>query len=189
MQSIKIRSFLLAVISGLAALFISIGLLEMSPALALERAGAEPMRLDPPAQPPPPDDDDLVFIAFFTDPLTIQVTDLSGNVVGEGVHESEVRCNGENCSQKTLLDFTDPGFAEYEYKFTTRQAVDPVEERAIVEGTGTISSHGQKERFLFTATFQNNRDGTVSVTYQASRPDASFIIPRLPGTFRIFSRR
>jgi hypothetical protein len=193
MVSIRMRSVLLAVMMGLGAVFVSIGVLGMSPAQAheLELTGSPSLA---PAQPPPPDDDDLGFVAlYFTEPLTIQITDLSGNVVGEGVHGGEVRCNRNNCSQTTQLIYTIPLtdwlWSEYEYKFTTRQAIDPVEERVVVGGTGTISSRGQKERFSFTAVFQNNRDGTVWVRYEASRPDASFIIPAAPGTFSISSRR
>ena len=103
----KLRSLLLAVAMGLAAMLISIGLLEMSPALAREGAGSEPVRLERLAQPPPSDDSKLLFIAFFTDDLAIQITDLSGNnPIGEGAHGGEVRCNRNNCSQKTAIDFT-----------------------------------------------------------------------------------
>jgi hypothetical protein len=141
-------------------------------------------------QPPPPNDDDLKFIAFFSDDVSIEIMGLSGNVVGEGIHGREIRCNRNKCSQQTVLSFglplTDP--IVYEYKFTTRQVLDPEEERVVVSGKGRITSRGQKERFSFTATFQNNKDGTVWVRYEASRPDASFIIPRSPGTFQ-FSRR
>ena len=188
MTSIKMRSVLLAVMLGLGAVFISIRVLGMSPALAHEQEGTASMSLAPAQQAEP----EYVFIVVFTDPpAKVQITDLSGNVVGEGDHGGQVRCNGSNCSQKTQLDFT-VYFTEpwsLEYKYTTRQALDPVAGRVVVAGTGTISSRGQKERFLFTATFQNNRDGTVTVRYEASRPDASFIIPAAPGTFRISSRR
>jgi hypothetical protein len=183
MASKKLRSFLLAVAMGLAMVLISTSLLETSPALARERAGTEPVRLDPPAQAPPPED--FLFIVVFTDDLSI-ITYLSGNVIGEGEHGGEVKCNGDNCSKKTQL--TVP-YGSVEYKFTTRQALDPEEDRVVVAGSGKISSLGQKERFLFTATFEDNRDGTVRVTYVASRSDASFIIPRAPGTFSISSRR
>ena len=189
MASIKMRSVLLAVIIGLGAVFVSIGVLGMSPALAQDLQATGSVSLAPPQQAEP--DDGIVIIVVFTDPFNVQITDLSGNVVGEGEHGGQVRCNGNNCSQKTQLDFTiyltEPW--SLEYKFTTRQTLDPVEERVVVGGMGTISSRGQKERFLFTATFQNNRDGTVTVRYEASRPDASFIIPAAPGTFRISSRR
>jgi hypothetical protein len=176
---------------GFAALLISISLLEVSPALAMERTGTEPLRLDPPAQPPPPNDEDLLFIAFFTDDLSL-IMDLSGNVIDdEGEHGGEARCNGDNCNKKAqvIISPSDVVTTVYEYKFTTRQALDPDEGTAVVSGIGTISSRGQKERFSFTASFRDNRDGTVAVTYVASRPDASFIIPEAPGTFTIYSRR
>ncbi len=188
MRFIKIWSYFLAVMGGLAAVLISIGLLGLSPALAHEGELSGPVRQAAPEQPPPVN---IVSVVVFTDPAIIDVEDLSGEVIGEGVHLGEVRCNGDKCSQKTQLQFT-PFFTDpavYEYKFTTRQALDPEAERVVVAGKGTISSNGQKERFLFTATFENNRDGTVSVTYVASRPDASFMIPKSPGTFAIFSRR
>jgi hypothetical protein len=69
--------------------------------------------------------------------------------------------------------------AEYQYKFKTWQAHDLDARRLVVAGSGTILNGDQKERFLFTATIQDNRDGTLAVTYVASRPDASFIIPLL----------
>jgi hypothetical protein len=189
MVSKKLWSFLMAAAMGILAVVVSIGLLEVSPALALDRTGIESVRLAPPAQPPPPNDDDLQFIAFFTDDLSI-ITDLSGNVIGEGEHGGKIRCNKNTCNQQTNLTFrvvfTDP--IVYEYKFTTRLALNPEEESAVVAGKGTISSRGQKERFSFTATFQNNRDGTVWVRYEASRPDASFIIPEAPGRFVFRSR-
>lgn len=192
MASIKMRPLLLAVIIGLGAVFVSIGVLGMSPALAgeLEVTGSASLAPRQQAQP-------YEFFAFgvvFTDPAIVQITDLSGNVVGEGVHVGSVKCNRDNCSKTTQLDFTiwfadpRPNESEYEYKFKTLQALDPEEERVVVAGTGTISSRDQQERFRFTATFQNNRDGTVSVTYVASRPDASFVIPKTLGTFTIYSK-
>ena len=193
MASIKMRSLLLAVMIGLGAVFVSIGVLGMSSAMAQELEVIGSVSLAPPAQAPPPNDDDLQFVAFFTDDISVQITDLSGNEVGEGVHEGSLKCNGDTCSQKidAIISISDvlTGTRVYEYKFRTRQALDPEAERVVVGGTGTISSGGYKERFSFTATFQNNRDGTVWVKYEASRPDASFIIPEASGTFRISSRR
>lgn len=186
MVSKKLWSFLLAVSISVVAVVVPIGLLEISPALALERAGTEPMYLDPLAQPQP---DAPQFVAFFADDLTVEIMDLGGNVVGQGAHGGAVKCNISRCNQRTDLSFG-AASAEpvvYEYRFTTNVAIDPVVERVIVEGNGTISSHGQKERFSFTATFQNNKDGTVLVTYLASRPDASFIIAAAPGIFHILS--
>jgi hypothetical protein len=181
----KLWSFLLALAISVVAVVISIGLLQISPALALERVGTEPMYLDPLAQPPLPDH--LRFVAFFDDDLTVQITDLIGDVIGEGVHGGRVKCNGTSCSQQTYLrlDTASAETTTYEYRFSSRQAIDPVARSVVVTGTGTISSQGQKERFSFTAVLQDNRDGTVSVTYVASRLDASFIVPRAPGTFLI----
>lgn len=184
------RSILLAVIGCLAMVFILLATLGMmSPVLALERVEGESLvRLDPLAQMHAPGDG-LVFTSHFT-PLMTTIADLSGNDIGPGLFGGDVRCNTNNCSQGTLLQFiADPDQTEYEYKFTDRLDLDPSAERALVAGTGTISRLGQKERFSFTAVFQNNRDGTVSVTYLASRPDASFIIAQTPGTFSIFSRQ
>lgn len=188
MLSKKLWSFLLAVAISAVAVGFSIGLMEISPALAQERAGAESMQLDPLAQSPPPDH--LQFAAVFADDLTVQITDLGGNVVGEGVHGGRVKCNSASCSQQTYLriEIAPAEPSMYEYRFATRLAIDPVAEVVVVGGTGTISSNGQKERFSFTATFQNNGDGTVWVSYEASRPDASFTVPEAPGTFGIFSR-
>lgn len=187
MGFIKIQALLLAVFIGLGAAFVSLGLLgETSVVLAKGQALTESA---PNMQPPPPSDDDLIITVWFTDPLSIPIMDLSGNVIGEGIHEGKARCNGNACNQRTELQFTiwltDP---VYTYKFSTRLASDSEARTVVVAGTGTISSNGQKERFSFTATFQDNGDGTVSATYVASRPDASFIIPRSPGTFTIVSR-
>ena len=186
MRFIKIQSLSLAVIIGLAVAAISLGLLGLtSPAVA--QGQTESVNLAPRAQAQP----DFVITIIFTDPFSVEIQDLSGNVIGEGDHEGKVRCNGDNCNRNTQLTFgiplTDP--FEIEYKFTSRQAFDPEAAALVVAGTGTIASRGQKERFSFTATFRDNRDGTVSVTYVASRPDASFRIPRTPGTFEIISRQ
>ena len=190
MRVTKIQSLLLAVGIGLAAVFIWLGFSGMTSSVLAQ--GSEPEGAVPESRAPSDD----VIIVVFTDPFpaNVEIMDLSGNVIGEGRHSGEVRCNGNSCNHKSLLQFTVPltdplSLTEYEYKFTTRQAFDPVEERAVVAGVGTISSRGQKERFSFIATFQHNGDGTVSVTYVASRPDASFIIPRSPGMFTILSRR
>lgn len=124
MQLIKVRFFLLAVMMGMAALFISIGLLGLaSPALAQERE-PEPALKVPVAQ--PSSDDDWDFVIVFTDPAKIQITDLAGTPVGEAVHRGSIGCDGNNCSQATHLKYrvplTDPDYydSEYEYKFTTR---------------------------------------------------------------------
>jgi hypothetical protein len=182
MGSIKIHSFLLAVIMGLAAMFISLGLLGLaSPALAQE---PEAELNVPVAQATP--DVNVSFTVFFTDPgFNIQITDLAGNPVGEGEHGGQVRCNRNNCSQATQLQLNG---ITYEYKFKTRQDVDPIARRVIVSGKGTLFTNGRSERFEFVAIFQDNQDGTVTVRYEASRPDASFIIPRSPGRFEFGSQ-
>lgn len=188
MRLIKIRYIVLAVFIGLGAVFVSLGLLGETPVVLAEgQALTEPA---PNMQPPPSDDDPFTFCVYFTDPVSIPITDLSGNVIGEGTHEGMARCNGNVCNQKTELQFTIPLTDRvYTYKFSTRLDLDPEAKTAIVAGTGKISSRGQKERFSFTATFQDNGDGTVSATYEASRPDASFIVPRSPSTFAISSRQ
>jgi hypothetical protein len=187
MVSRRGSSFVLALVMGLVTLLIAFGQMEMSRTVALARTETGRATWSPSAQPPPPDDDDLMFFAYFPDEDSIQVTDLAGNIIGEGTHGGEVKCNGNTCSHKTDLVFdwmvASPIPLHLEYRFTTRQAFDPEEERAVVAGLGTLSNNGQKQGFSFTATFQNNWDGTVSVTYSASRPDASFIIPRAPGEF------
>jgi hypothetical protein len=184
MRSIKTWSVFSAMLIGLAAVLVSLGLLEMSRVPVQARTASEPVLWDLSAQPPP----DFTLAAYFTDDLPIQVADLSGNVIGEGTHGGRIRCNGNTCSQKTELDIPISVIStlslQVEYQYTTRQALDPVAERAVVAGKGTIFSRGQKERFSFTGIIQDNRDGTVSVTYVASRPDASFIIPRAPGRLR-----
>jgi hypothetical protein len=187
--AVKLRFLLLAVTMGFAAVLIWMVLIEVSSALALEGAGTDPVRLAQPAQQQPPEEDIIVTVVF-TDPASTQITDLSGNPLGEGTHEGELRCNLINCSKKTHLSFTSltTGAAEYEYKFTTRQALDPEAGRVVVAGSGTISNGDRKERFQFTAIFQDNRDGTVLVRYEASRPDASFIVPESPGNL-LFRRR
>lgn len=187
MRLIRIQFLILAVVVGLGALFISLGFLGMTPSALAQGPQAE--AIVPVSQAPP--EDDFRFFVVFTDPFGVDIEDLSGNVVGEGVHSGKAKCHRDICSQKTELQLTIPLTDPWsvEYKFASRQALDPVEERVVVAGTGTISSRAQKERFSFTATFQNNSDGTVSVTYVASRPDVSFFVPNTPGTFRIFSGR
>ena len=187
MRFIKIHSLVLAMAVGLAGLFITLGLLATTSSVLAE--GAELEGIVPMSQALAPGDNNIITV-IFTDPLNIPITDLSGNFIGEGIHIGDVRCKSNKCNRNTELQFTIPlTDPVYTYKFTTRQAFDPEAGRAVVAGTGTISSRGQKERFSFTATFEDNRDGTVSVTYVASRPDASFIVPRSPGTFTIMSRQ
>lgn len=145
--------------------------------------------LGEPSMQPPPTSNPSFSALFASGETPTEVTDLSGNFVGQGVHVGEVRCKNGHCNKRIQLDLslsqplTD--VVTLEYRFTTLQALVPEDGRAVVSGTGTIFSRSQQERFLFTATFQDNGDGTVWVRYEASRPDASFIIPRAPGSFEI----
>jgi len=133
---------------------------------------------------------DMILVTF-TGTAPIQYTDLSGNLLGEGMHLGELHCVGENCNQKVEFTPLSPGASSdplvYEYKFKSRQAFDLEAETVVVSGTGTISGADQKIRFSFTGFFQNNGNGTVEVTYSASTPDASFIFPAAPGTFSVIS--
>ena len=133
---------------------------------------------------------DMILFTF-TDTALTQYTDLSGNLIGEGVHVGELRCVGDHCNQKIEFEPATPGPGTeplvYEYKFKSKQAFDPVTETVVVSGTGTISSGSSKIRFAFTGTLQNNGDGTVYVRYDASTPVASFIFPAAPGTFSVIS--
>jgi hypothetical protein len=144
--------------------------------------------LDPLAERRPADDFDIAI--YFTLPLSVQVTDLGGNFVGEGVHVGAVKCVGDRCRHQTYLGFDiyseEPTVDKY--TFDTRLALDPEEESVVVKSRGEISGRSQKERFSFTATFRNNGDGTVFAAYVASRPDASFTISSAPGSFDISSR-
>lgn len=184
----KERSFLLlSLIIGLAAAFILTGLLEVSTARAEQQVEVQLQ----PLPPPPPKDDHLQFIAFFTDDLSIEISDLSGNVVAEGTQLGEVICNGAKCYHKidVVLTLADVIAAPYTivYRFADRVAVDLEAERIIVEGTATAGSDAQKEKFRFTAVFKNNFDGTVTATYVSPRPELSFIITA-PGSMRFYSR-
>lgn len=187
--AVRLRLPLLAVAIAFAAVISWLALMQVSSALALEGAGTGPVLLEQPElQQPEPS---LSVFVVFTDPaFDIPITDLMGNVIGEGRHTGKLRCILGNCSQKANLSFASPliSTAEYEYKFKTLQAFDHEARTAVVAGSGTISNGDQKERFLFTATIQDNLNGTLAVTYVASRPDASFIIPESPGRLEIRSR-
>jgi hypothetical protein len=179
------RSLCLAVAMGFAAALISIGLLGVLPALARESEITEPVGPATPQQGPwdPP----LTIEGVVTLTLKIEITDLAGNPVGEGQHGGRVSCNSNGrCTHATELQLNG---IEYMYRFEERQAVDPSERTAVAEGTGTIDANGKKERFLFTATFEDNRDGTLAVRYEASRPDASYIVPKSPGTLEFQYKR
>jgi hypothetical protein len=132
-------------------------------------------------------------IVDFPDSGVIDVNDSVGNLVGQGEHSGTVRCSDGNCGQKTKLLLQVAGApVTIEYKFKNLLALDTEnldpEITAVVAGTGVISSEYGKERFAFTATFEKNLDGSLSVTYVASRPDASFVIPQAPGAFTLVVR-
>lgn len=169
MRSLKKSVHLLVVSVSLALVFLSIGPLGMISAVQ-----AAP---------------DMILVTF-TDTSPIQYADLSGNVLGEGVHLGELRCVGENCNQKIEFEPVSPQSTTgtvVEYKFKARQAFDPVAERVVVSGTGTLFNGGLKMRFSFTGVFENNGDGTIKVTYIASTPEASLYIPAAPGAWSILS--
>ena len=191
MRFVRATTLVTALAIGLAAVFLSLVLLgTAAPAMAQVRAQPAAASLAPHLQPPPAE---LNFTVVFTDPAALEITDLSGNVVGRATHEGAVRCRGTNCNQKTEVQFAVPLTGPYresaEYRFSTRQALDPGSETAVVAGSGVLNSRFLRERFLFTATFANNGDGTINVIYAASRPDASFRIPAAPGTFEVTAQR
>ena len=134
-----------------------------------------------------------ILLVTFTDTAPVQYTDLSGTVIGEGLHVGELLCIGDICNQKIEFEplstgsTTDP--LVYEYKFKSMLAFDTSVERVVVSGTGTISSGGPKTKFTFTGVFQNNGNGTVQVTYMASTAEASFSIPAAPASFSVFSNQ
>jgi hypothetical protein len=119
----------------------------------------------------------ISFAVEFAEPSNVTVFDLSGNEIGQGNHSGGIKCNN-NCAKSTYLEIHN---VRYVYRASSLQFVDADAGRAIVEGTGTVDGGGMKERFKFTAFFQDNGDGTITTTYEASRPDASFIIPETPG--------
>lgn len=122
----------------------------------------------------------------FSDSGVIDIQDLGGSVVGQGQHTGAVRCYDGNCGQRTELQVTWIP-ATIEYKFKNLLVLEPSAERAVVTGTGVISDEDGKEKFAFTATLQNHPNGSVTVRYEASRPDASFIVTA-PGTFTLFEK-
>lgn len=181
-RAIKMPSLSPAVVKGLAAVFILAALLGVaSTALAQEQGLIGHLNL----QPLPPVGAHLV---VFTDPVAHPVVDREGNVL-QGVHTGEVRCLGDNCNKKTQLDLlVGSDRVVYEYQFKSLQALDSEARRSVVVGRGTMDDGLQRAKFLFTATFEDNGDGTVEVTYEASRPDASFRIPTSPGIFAIIGQ-
>jgi len=184
MQLLKIRTILLAVVISLAVLVATFSVLGAAPALA---QGSEPSSLAPYSQ-AQSDDDNWSFGVYFTDPVSIGISDLSGNLLGEGELVGEARCSGANCSQTTRLTYTGPYFTDtivIEYNFSFLRSVNAEEEHVVVDGMGTINRLGQSERFSFRATFRNNGDGKIYARYDASLPEASVILPSTPGTFEL----
>lgn len=74
------------------------------------------------------------------------------------------------------------------YKTKTRTALDSERGVVVVAGTGMIRTNSQKVGFSFSAIFQDNNDGTIYARYDASNPDASFIILATPGTLTISNK-
>lgn len=182
----KIQLVVLAMIISLVALFILIDLLgTAAPVMAQQQEVVSAKAVEP--QQAKPSQVEIDYTIYTTDPRRslVQIQDLSGNMKGEGLHFGRVKCKGDNCSQSTTLVLDG---AEYDYKFSYRQAHDPEARRLVVQGTGYVTNDRQKERFLFTAVFEDNRNGTFRTTYEASRPDASFIVPSTPGNFEIGSK-
>jgi hypothetical protein len=170
MYLLKERSNLSSLIAILAVLlipFVSLGM--MSPALA---------------QPP----EMISFtstIELQDPPATVQINDLNGNLVGQGEHSGQVRCFNNKCNRGTQLQLNG---VEYRYKAKTASDIDPTSGIVLVAGTGTVTGNGQKEAFKFNAIFQDNKDGSIFVRYDASNPNASFIIPNTTGTLTFSSK-
>lgn len=188
MQGLRIWRILLVVVGGVVLVGLSLGLLAVAPAQAKTRP---PLPL---AESGSADSDmltDLVLIKaqiwttegltiFLDDTSPVQVLDPGGTLIGEGVHGGGVTCRN-NCQDSTLLQLDG---MQYTYKVKRSQDVDAIEKRAIIEGTGTIDGNGRTQRFSFTASFEDNGDGTISAAYDASISGASFIIPSTVGTLR-----
>ena len=182
----KVRILLVVVVIPLTVVFSLLGFFRAATPVEASgeaRVAAKAEDLWPSAKP----ELELQYRIPLTDPdyIALEILDLSGNILGEGLHFGRVKCNGDNCSQQTTIVLDG---VEYTYKFSSREAHNPDERRLVVAGRGTLTNGRQKERFSFTATFEDNRDGTVKTTYFASRPDASFVVPETPGRFEIRSR-
>ena len=164
-------SILAAIVIGGAAVFIPFGLPGMTTSVLANGSGITSIEI----------------LHFDDDGVREPLLYTDGTVIGEGMHVGDLKCIRDNCNGRTyltdILISSQPTDIEIEYKMKSLVARDIQEERVVVAGTGTITGGGQKERFSFVATFQNNRDGTVYSRYDASRPDASFIIQETTGTF------
>lgn len=198
MKAKRLGYLLLVVAMGFAAVVVLLGLVGTSSAFAREQAGTLPAQQQAPAE--PRYDFDITLISSDTEAYS-----LDGVFLGLVAHGGRVSCNGDfngaKCNQKIALGFTaaftdpdppcsqDPNCFNYDFKLTNLGTLDKEDRRAVIEGTGTVSSGGKKEKISVTAIFQDNRDGTVEVTYVASNPEASLVVPRSPGTFAIRSKR
>ena len=176
MRFTRVRFILLAGFFGFVAVYMVLGVLGTSPVMA-EQGG------------------ELNVTLLLEEPREVQIWDLDGREIGAGEHLGTLGCNGNTCGLETELTFMYPitcytsNCSEYEFNFVTRNEADPVNSSVVVVGTGTMVRSGQREAFTFIATFQDNRDGTVSAKYEASRPEASFMIPSTPGTLEMYDPR
>lgn len=176
-------SFRIAAMVSAAVIFCS-ALFMVSPASALEGPGLNPVLLEQPDLQPAEPYVSIRSGSLNEDPsIEILIMDLSGNPIGSGRHSGDLRCILGTCNQSTSLSISSPqtDTAEVEYRFMSLQADDPIARLLVVAGSGTILTGQQKEKFQFTATIQDNLDGTLAFRYEASRPDASFLIPGTPG--------
>lgn len=171
-----IRKLQLIVSTGvivLFAVFILSGLLgTAAPVLAREQTQELPTELD---------------LAAVINDSDAEVLKLDGSAAGTGSVAGKVNCIKDHCSNKMILDLA--GF-RYVYRFSSKVSLDPVNRRAVVGGTGTlinVADH-QKERFSFTATVEDNGDGTLFTKFETSIPEISFIIPTAEGTIGFGSR-
>lgn len=180
MRTMRARALVLATMFGVGALLMLLQLFGQAPGvMAREKAltGPEGVSQAPAAK---PDYD----ISWKPVPSHLLILDSSGIALA-GTYGGELKCIGDNCTHKMSLELAD---TVYEYRFSTRQALDLLEERVIVAGVGTATNERQKEKFSFVATFEINIDGTVWSRYDASRLDASFVIPKASGPLEVRSR-
>lgn len=186
----KIPVVLVTAVFGLTAAFILQAFLGMNTAvLAQPSSDIAPPAYVPLRLPLQQQHDFIFFGVVFTDPALLGITDLAGTPVGTARHTGEVRCKDDNCQGRVeLVVFNSTGSVYYTYRMKHSVALNPETRRSVVEGTGTIFGGMQKERFRFTATYEDKGDGTLLVRYEASRADASFLIADAPGRVTFMSR-
>lgn len=127
---------------------------------------------------------------WLTDELSVEITDLDGTTVGTGMQMGEVLCRNK-CSKSILVDvyYAEMGSQRsIRYQFTTRQAADPNARRVVVGGKGAIQNAGKNDKFTFTATFEDKGGGAIMARYEASMPEASFIVPESAGRMIFWSQ-